>query len=152
MKTVINFLTQAVLLAFVCLGSIGWLLHSYLVQALSISGMQTFKHTVQNSEYVFIIFSLLIWLTSQVVMLVSIFKNNYRFHIWQEGYENGWTKVFYPVMLAIYFVLGFIFISIPGFFVSWLLNIYFSENISLIANMTITGLLGIYIIKQSKKA
>lgn len=152
MKTAINFLAQATFLAFVCLSLIGWLLYSYLVQALSISGLQTYRYLVQSSESAFVIFSLLVWLVSQIIMLVKIFKNNYKFHAWQKEYENNWIEVFYPVMLAIYFVFGFIVISIPGFFVSGLLNSFFSEDISLIANIAITVLLAAYTITRSKKA
>jgi len=84
-------------------------------------------------------------------MLVHIFKNNYEFHAGKKGCENKWIEVFYPVMLTIYFIFGFIVISVPGFIVGGLLNIYFGEELSFFGNITITILLTIYVIKQSKK-
>lgn len=83
-------------------------------------------------------------------MLAAIFKNKMDFHIWKENYHNEWIQVFYPVMLGIYFVLGFIIATFPGFIVGGISNLFLGEEPSFIIGSIVAILFLVYLVAKTK--
>jgi hypothetical protein len=133
-----------------CLTSIGWLLYSYLVNAFSMSGMESIKQLLKENEYYFLVLGIIVWVASQIFMLATIFRNKMNFHIWKENYQSEWIQVFYPVMLGIYLVLGFIIVTLPGFIVGGISNLFLGEEPSFIIGSIVTILFLAYLVAKTK--
>jgi len=146
-KTAINFTVQAIILAVICLGTIGMMFPSMLSTAASMTGIGQLKDIIDSLDIVFLALAGGVWVLAQANMIALIVKKHGDFHVNTKNYESDWMLVFYPIMKTFYIGLALCIATIPGFIVGTLTNYIFNESVAIYSFLlctTVAVLLGLF--------